>query len=82
MKNSRTTLNILYSIITVFILSCFLSCKEDHAQNYRHRTNIPEVRERIGNTPQIFLTYLDSLVNFPDAKFNEPTIKSITIGNV
>ncbi|WP_343658115.1 hypothetical protein [Chryseobacterium sp.] len=76
MKNSRTTLNILYSILTVFISSCFLYCKGDHAQNYRNRTNILEVRESIGNTSQIFLVYLDSLVNFPDTKFNEPTIRS------
>ncbi|MBO9693600.1 hypothetical protein [Chryseobacterium sp.] len=76
MKNSRTTLNILCSILSVFILSCFLSCKGDHAQNYRNRTNIPEFRERIGNTSRIFLTYLDSLVHFPDTKFNEPTIRS------
>jgi len=76
MKNSGTTLNIIYSIVTVFILSCFLSCQGDQAQNHRKRANIPEVRERIGNTSQIFLTYLDSLVNLPDAKFNEPSIRS------
>lgn len=57
------------------MLTCFLSCRGDRAQNYKERT--PEAKEIKESKAGIFLNYLDALAKLPDPTFNEAGIKSV-----
>lgn len=77
MRNSQAASKVLYYILPACMLTCFLSCRGDRAQNYKESTNIPEVKEIKESKAGIFLTYLDALVKLPDATFNKAGIKSV-----
>ena len=77
MRNSQAASKVLYYILPACMLTCFLSCRGDRAQNYKESTNTPEAKEIKESKAGIFLTYLDALVKLPDPIFNKAGIKSV-----
>lgn len=69
--------NSIYYILFAFILSSFLSCKDDKNQSQKNKSIISKAKKLEDNQAKTFLTYVDSVSKLPEAKFNEAGIRSL-----
>lgn len=64
-------------ILSVFVLSSFLSCKRDPGSSHKNNPVPKQAEERKVHQAEVFMAYLDSVVKLPDTGFNEEGLRSL-----
>lgn len=64
-------------ILSVFVLSSFVSCKRDPDLSHKNDPVTKEAKEKKVHQAEIFMAYLDSVVKLPDTGFNEEGVRSL-----
>lgn len=59
------------------MLGFFLSCNGENFQGKKNSAVITEVKQTKAYQTVVFLTYIDSIVKLPDARFDMPGIQSL-----
>ncbi|MEO8255075.1 MAG: hypothetical protein ABI554_11880 [Flavobacterium sp.] len=77
MKKIFFSLKMPYYIMVTLLLTCFICCNGNNTENHKRDYNTKNVKEmKVGQT-QLLLTYVDSIINLPNSKFNTLGIKSL-----
>lgn len=77
MRKTLLKLKSIAYILSAFTLGFFLSGNGENFQGMKNSAVITEVKENKAHQTVVFLTYIDSIVKLPDARFNMPGIWSL-----
>ncbi len=67
----------LYCIFVTLLLTCSISCKESNTLNYRRQYTAKNPNINNPVKAKLILTYIDSIIKLPNAKFNDAGIRSL-----